>query len=113
MALFLGQDSTPPVFQAYLSPERSTNVCLWKGERMRQFLWAVVGTVAVSAFFFGVIYAFVFGTAHDLARDTTEKKWIRIRNFGIGLWVTATVYVFYLLARDERPSWLWWLFEGS
>jgi hypothetical protein len=80
---------------------------------MRQFLWAVVGTVAVSAFFFGVIYAFVFGTAHDLARDTTEKKWIRIRNFGIGLWVTATVYVFYLLARDERPSWLWWLFEGS
>jgi len=79
---------------------------------MTRFIGTLITSAAISVFVLGFLFALVFGMAHDLAKSTKEKKWIRQRNIGIALWGIASLYVFYLIARDERPSYMNWLLEG-
>jgi hypothetical protein len=79
---------------------------------MIDFLYALIVGTILSVLVLGFIFGLIFGAAFDLARETKEKKWIRIRNLGISLWGISSLYVFYLLSSGNRPSWMNWLLEG-
>jgi hypothetical protein len=79
---------------------------------MTGFIGTLIISASISFFVLGFLFALVFGSAHDLAKSTKEKKWVRVRNIGVALWALSSLYVFYLIARGERPSYLNWLLEG-